>query len=91
NYVEHPICMDIRREETKKDDDGKPVEGAEPIITITEETLNSQKAIWQKAKSEVKPEEYNEFYRHISHDFIDPLETIHWSVEGQTEFRALVL
>ena len=90
NYVEHPICMDIRREETKKDDDGKPIEGADPIVTITEETLNSQKAIWQKPKADVKPEEYNEFYRHISHDFIDPLETIHWSVEGQTEFRALV-
>ena len=90
NYVEHPICMDIRREERKYDDDGKPVEGAEPTVTIKEETLNSMKAIWQKAKSEVKEEEYKEFYRHISHDFMDPLETIHWNVEGQTEFRALI-
>ncbi len=90
NYVEHPICMDIRRENRKYDDDGKPVEGAEPEVTVKEETLNSMKAIWQKSKSEVKPEEYNEFYRHVSHDFIDPLETIHWSVEGQTEFKALV-
>ncbi|MBQ6471778.1 MAG: molecular chaperone HtpG, partial [Victivallales bacterium] len=90
NYVEFPVTMDIRREETVRDDQGKPVEGAEPKVTITEETLNSQKAIWQKPKSEVKPEEYNEFYRHISHDYAEPLETIHWSVEGTTEFRALL-
>lgn len=90
NYVEHPVCMDIRRENKKYDDDGKEIEGAEPEVTITEETLNSMKAIWQKPKAEVKPEEYNEFYRHISHDFIDPLETIHWNVEGQVEFRGLI-
>ncbi|MBR0459732.1 MAG: molecular chaperone HtpG [Victivallales bacterium] len=90
NYVEFPITMDIRREEPVLDKDGKRVEGAEPKVTITEETLNSQKAIWQKSKSEVTQDEYNEFYRHISHDFVEPLETIHWNVEGQTEFRALI-
>lgn len=90
NYVEHPVCMDITRTNTPRDENGKVIEGAEPEVTVTEETLNSMKAIWQKAKNEVKPEEYNEFYRHVSHDFIDPLETIHWNVEGQTEFRALI-
>lgn len=90
DFVEHPITMDIEREEVERDDQGKPVEGKEPKKTITEETLNSRKAIWQKPKSEITDEEYKEFYRHASHDFQEPLETIHWQVEGQTEFRALI-
>ena len=90
DFVEHPVCMDIEREEVERDDQGKPVEGKEPKKTITEETLNSRKAVWQKPKSEITPEEYQEFYRHVSHDFQEPLETIHWQVEGQTEFRALI-
>ena len=90
DFVEHPICMDIRREEAVRDDDGKPVEGTDPVVTITEETLNSQKAIWQRPKDEISDEDYTEFYKHVSHDFTDPLETIHWNVEGRTEFRALV-
>ncbi len=90
DFVEHPICMDIRREEHEHDENGNHVEGAEPKVTITEETLNSQKAIWLRAKSDIKDEEYAEFYKHISHDFQDPFETIHWNVEGQTEFKALV-
>ena len=47
DFVEHPICMDIRREEYERDADGKRIEGKEPKVTIEEETLNSQKAIWQ--------------------------------------------
>ncbi len=90
NYVEHPVCMDIRRETQPRDDEGNVIEGADPEVTITEETLNSRKAIWQKAKSEVSEDEYKEFYRHVSHDFMDPLENIHWSVEGTTEFKALL-
>jgi len=38
-------------------------------------------AIWLKNRAEVKQEEYNEFYKHISHDFLDPLETIHYKAE----------
>ena len=90
DFVEHPICMDIRREEQERDADGKVIEGKEPKVTITEETLNSRKAIWQRPKADIKPEEYAEFYKHISHDFQDPFETIHWNVEGTMEFRALV-
>lgn len=90
DFVEHPICMDIRREEHEHDENGDHVEGSEPKVTITEETLNSQKAIWLRAKSDIKDEDYSEFYKHVSHDFQDPFETIHWNVEGQTEFKALV-
>lgn len=90
DFVEHPVCMDIRREEQERDEEGKVIEGKDPKVTITEETLNSQKAIWQRPKSEIKEEEYNEFYKHVSHDWQDPFETIHWNVEGTAEFRALL-
>ena len=90
DFVEHPIVMDIIRDETPMDDEGKPKEGAEKQTTVTEETLNSMKAIWMRPKSEVKKEEYNEFYKHISHDYTDPLKTIHYSAEGTIEFKALL-
>lgn len=57
---------------------------------VEEETINSMQAIWLKNKSDVKQEEYNEFYKHIAHDFMDPLETIHYKAEGTLEFTALL-
>lgn len=59
-------------------------------VLLNDKTLNSQKAIWRKAKAEVKPEEYREFYGHISHAHEDPLHVIHYAAEGATEFRALL-
>ncbi len=90
DFVEFPIVMDIEREETPKDKDGKDIEKAKPIKTITEETLNSRQAIWAKNKSEIKDQEYNDFYKHLSHDFTEPLEIIHYSAEGTNEFKALL-
>jgi len=55
-----------------------------------EQTLNSRKALWLRDKSEVTKEEYNEFYRHVSHDFGDPLAVIHYKAEGTSEFSALL-
>jgi molecular chaperone HtpG len=55
-----------------------------------EQILNSRKAIWLKDKNEITAEEYNEFYKHISHDFTDPAKVIHFKAEGTTEFSALL-
>ncbi len=95
DFVEHPIVMDCEHQEPVLDADGKQVLDADgkpvpPKTVMKEDTLNSRQAIWLRPKSEVKPEEYNEFYRHLSHDFQEPFETLHWSVEGQAEFKALV-
>jgi molecular chaperone HtpG len=90
DYVQYPIVMDVTREETPKGVDGKEIEGAGTIEKTTEETLNSMKAIWTRSKSEVTDEEYEEFYKHISHDFEKPLKTIHYSAEGVSEFKALL-
>ncbi|MGH4035064.1 molecular chaperone HtpG [Actinomycetota bacterium Odt1-20B] len=59
-------------------------------IRMGEATLNSMKALWARPRSEVKDEEYREFYRHISHDWTDPLETIPMRAEGTFEYEALL-
>jgi len=90
DYIQYPVTMDITRSEQVKDDEGKVIEGAGSIEKTTEETLNSMKAIWTRPKSEVTEEEYQEFYKHISHDFENPFSTIHFSAEGTSEFKALL-
>ena len=54
------------------------------------EPLNTMRAIWRRSKSEIKDEEYKEFYKHITHDYDEPLRTIHVVAEGQIEYRALL-
>ncbi|AHH99327.1 molecular chaperone HtpG [Kutzneria albida] len=61
-------------------------EGAEPTV----ETVNSMKALWARASSEVTEQEYTEFYKHISHDWNDPLETVRFQAEGTFEYQALL-
>jgi molecular chaperone HtpG len=62
---------------------------AYPIV-FGDKTLNSMKPIWERPASEVKPEEYAEFYKHISHDWRDPLLTLSQRAEGLLEYRALL-
>jgi molecular chaperone HtpG len=77
DFVEHPIVMDIEKEQ-----DGKK--------QTVEETLNSRKAIWLRPRSQITPQEYNDFYKHLSHDFQDPAKVIQYTAEGAIEFKALL-
>ncbi|MEV4966615.1 molecular chaperone HtpG [Streptomyces sp. NPDC024062] len=61
-------------------------EGEEPGT----ETVNSMKALWARSKDSVTDEEYSELYKHISHDWTDPLETIRMQAEGTFEYQALL-
>ena len=54
------------------------------------ETLNSMKALWARSRDEVTDDEYHELYKHISHDWTDPLETIRLQAEGTFEYQALL-
>ena len=56
----------------------------------SDQPLNSMKALWARPRSEVSDAEYNEFYKHVSHDWTDPLETIHMKAEGTFEYEALL-
>ncbi|WP_245738341.1 molecular chaperone HtpG [Streptomyces sparsogenes] len=60
--------------------------GDEPRL----ETLNSMKALWARSRDEVSDDEYHEFYKHISHDWNNPLETIRMQAEGTFEYQALL-
>ncbi len=84
DYIEHPVVMDVEREKEDEKDKSKKIKVKE------EETLNSRKAIWLRDRAEIADEEYNEFYRHVSHDFGDPAKVIHYRAEGTTEFSALL-
>ena len=64
-------------------------EGGEPTSRRAE-TLNSMKALWARPARRGHDEEYNEFYRHVSHDWTDPLEIIHMKAEGTFEYEALL-
>ncbi len=90
DFVEHPIVMDIKKSEYPKKEDGSTDYDATPSEIISEDELNSRKAIWAKPKAEVTKDEYNEFYKHITHDYTDPLKVIHYSAEGTIEFKALL-
>jgi molecular chaperone HtpG len=59
-------------------------------IRIGDEVVNSRKALWSRPQSEVSPEEYAEFYRHVSHDWQEPLQTIRLAAEGTFEYQALL-
>ncbi|OGW18939.1 MAG: molecular chaperone HtpG [Nitrospirae bacterium GWC2_57_13] len=84
DYIEHPVVMDITREKEDLADKEKKIK------VVEEETLNSRKAIWLKDPSEIKTEEYNDFYKHVAHDYTDPAKVIHYRAEGTSEFTALL-
>ncbi|WP_328498955.1 molecular chaperone HtpG [Streptomyces sp. NBC_00414] len=78
DFIRWPIRMAGERTDT----DGS----ADPGV----DTLNSMKALWARPRAEVTQEEYNEFYKQISQDWLDPAETIHMRAEGTFEYEALL-
>merc|ERR1712066_336866 len=81
---------DKEDDDEKKDDDEKEEEEekkAPKKKTVYEwEQINTQKAIWLRAKEDVTEEEYTEFYKSISKDYLDPLAYTHFNAEGEIEF-----
>ena len=55
-----------------------------------EETLNAASALWMRPKSEIKPEQYKEFYHHVGHAGDEPWLTLHWRAEGLIEYTGLL-
>jgi molecular chaperone HtpG len=95
DYVAYPIVMDVEKEvplpdeQIIKDKDGKPI-GETKQRVVEEETINSRKAIWTRPKEEVSDQEYEEFYKHLAHDWNPPLARLHVKLEGTTEYQALL-
>lgn len=90
DFVAHPIRMKVERQEPVLDNNGQPVKGVLPKTVVEDETFNSMKAIWTRSRGDVTDDEYNEFYRHLSHDWHDPLTTIPAAMEGAFNARILL-
>ncbi len=80
DHIALPVEIESRTESEE--------EGGES--TVSWEKINKAQALWTRSKSEVSDEEYNEFYKHISHDFTDPLSWSHNRVEGKQEYTSLL-
>ncbi len=79
DHIVQPILM--KKEEWK--------DGAQQVLD-EDETINQAFALWARAKSEISDEQYREFYKHVGHDFEDPLAWVHARVEGRQEYTQLL-
>merc|ERR1712113_399100 len=81
--------VETKDDEEKEDEEEK--KDAPKKKTVFEwEQVNTQKAIWLRAKEEVTEEEYTEFYKSISKDYLDPLAYTHFNAEGEIEFKSIL-
>ena len=87
DYIRFPIRMEVSKTRKKE---GSPDDKPEYETYTEVETLNSMVPIWQRRKSNVKPEEYNKFYRDKFHDYTDPQKVIAVSAEGAVTYKALL-
>jgi molecular chaperone HtpG len=85
DFIAWPVRMQVERTVTEG-----AGEDAEEKTIIEDQTLNSQKALWTRPRSEVSEDEYKEFYKHVSHAWDDPLEIIPMKAEGTFEYQALL-
>ncbi|WP_027961909.1 molecular chaperone HtpG [Halomonas halodenitrificans] len=85
DHIEVPVRMP--RVEKARDEEDNEIEGSE---TVTWETVNEATALWVRPKSELTDDEYKAFYKHVSHDFSDPLTWSHNKVEGKLEYTSLL-
>lgn len=84
DYIRYPIQMEMSHQVPDPEKEG------EYITEISDETLNSMVPLWRKSKGEIKPEDYNAFYKEKFMDYTDPQLVIHSKTEGQATFDALM-
>ena len=88
-YSDHIGVPVVMPADSDGDNDGEG-EDAEDAEAAAEEVINSATALWTRSRSEIKDDEYKESYKHVSHDFEDPLAWSHNRVEGRLEYTSLV-
>ena len=81
DFVSWPILLEVEREEGEGDDK-KTVK--------KDETINKASALWRRPKSEITDDEYLEFYRHVAHAYDEPMDTLHFQIEGTTSYTGLL-
>ena len=88
DYIRYPIHMNVETTKVKEGSEDK--DNPEYETVIEEQTLNSMVPLWKRAKSQITQEEYNQFYKDHFYDYSDPFRTIHFNVEGNVSFNALL-
>ncbi len=81
DHISLPILMKKEEWDSEKN---------EHVLQEEEETVNQASALWSRSRSEITDEQYREFYKHVAHDFEDPLAWTHNRVEGRTEYTQLL-
>jgi molecular chaperone HtpG len=82
DHIDFPVIMEKTVEADAEAENGE--------TSIEEETVNQASALWTRPKSEIKDDEYREFYKHVAHDFEDPIDWSHNRVEGTNEYTSLL-
>ena len=92
DHVSIPILMpgEGKAEAEDADDEGRDDESKDEDKGRDEETINAATALWTRNKSEIGDDDYKGFYKHVSHDFEDPLAWVHSRVEGTLEYSVLL-
>jgi len=92
DHISLPIVMDkeVMPEMDMDVEEGEEPKEAKPVAQIEEETINSASALWTKSRQDISDEDYNQFYKHVGHDFQDPLTHVHSRVEGTNEYALLL-
>ena len=89
-YSDHISIPVVMQKEATPNFDEEGEEEKDKAVELEDETVNSATALWTRNKSDVTDEEYQEFYKHISHDFGNPLTWAHNRVEGNMEYTSLL-
>jgi molecular chaperone HtpG len=95
DFVGYPIRMTLIEEapetsEATEEPEASPAEAGDEASKSVDEPLNSMKAIWTRSEGEVEESDFVEFYKHITHDFQDPMMRVSTTIEGNFEARALL-
>jgi molecular chaperone HtpG len=91
NHIAYPIFLSYKEEvtETLSEEDEKSGKEAKKTIEDRNEKINEATALWMQPKAKLKDDEYNDFYKSISHDSTDPMAVIHTKAEGVNEYTTL--
>ena len=92
DHISLPIVMDKEVMPSVAEEGEEDLSSADrpELVEAVEETVNSASALWTKARQEISEEAYNEFYKHVGHDYQDPLTHVHSKVEGSNEYTLLL-
>jgi molecular chaperone HtpG len=82
DHIDFPVVMEKTVEADPEAENGE--------TSIEEETVNQASALWTRARSEIKDDEYRDFYKHVAHDYEDPIDWSHNRVEGTNEYTSLL-